>query len=407
MSKKSYDYLTSLLDADSLVDTLSSKNIVNYFLINIDNFSNINNAYGYEIGSRVLQEVSKYLTLSKPHATTLYRYNSDRFVLLADQNLSIQEIKKICESLLSFFAQTDIVIDDDIEFKVSLSISVSTAKGSINISQAEVAMQELRESKRNHFILFNPYSEFVHKQQQNIYWIHKIKEAVLNEEIVAYFQPIINNHTGKIEKFECLARLKDDDEIISPVLFLGAAKLTGNLPYITKSLIAQSFKKFSDTEYEFSINITGDDLSQDYLESFLLKNVNKYNIDPSRVVLEILEDIDTLDKGTTLKQLNALRENGFKIAIDDFGAENSNFSRLLDIEPDYLKIDGAFIKNITTDTKSQIIVEAIVGICKKSGIKVIAEFIHNEEVQNKVKELNIDYSQGYFFGAPSPELAVL
>ena len=288
-----------------------------------------------------------------------------------------------------------------------MSIGVSIGLGNINITQAEVAIDELRMCKRNHYNLFNPNSSYVHSQQQNIYWIHKIKDALLNEEIVAYFQPIINNHTGKTEKFECLARIKDDNEIISPFMFLEAAKLTGNLSYITRSLISQSFKKFSDTKFEFSINITGDDLSQGYLEFYLLKYAHKYHIDPSRVVLEVLEDITTLGHGTTLKQLHSLRKIGFKVAIDDFGAANSNLSRLLEIEPDYLKIDGAFIKNIVSDKKSQIIVDAIILICRESGIKIIAEYIHDEEVQKRVKALGIDYSQGYYFGMPSPELKVI
>jgi diguanylate cyclase (GGDEF)-like protein len=399
------DKLTDIPNVDSLINRLSMLEKVNIFLINLDNFSNINNAYGYEVGDIVLQNTAKYLTLCKPQTASLYRFYADKFVLLDEGELTAAELGKSAESILSFFSESEITIDDDIEFKLSLSIGISrAARGTINLTQAEIAIDELRICKRNHFNIFDPSSSYVHAQQQNIYWIHKIKEAVVNEEIVAYFQPIINNHTSKVEKFECLARIKDDDEIISPFMFLEAAKLTGNLSYITKSLIAQSFKKFSNTDYEFSINITGDDLSQGYLEFLLLKNVNKYGIHPSRVVLEMLEDIATLGDGTTLSQLQSLRENGFKVAIDDFGAENSNLSRLLEIEPDYLKIDGAFIKNIIADKKSQIIVDAIILICKRSGIKIIAEYIHDEEVQNRVKELGIDYSQGFYFGAPSPEL---
>jgi len=404
----SCDKLTDIPNVDSLIKRLSSLEKINLFLINIDNFSNINNAYGYEVGNVVLQNTAKYLTLCKPHTASLYRFYADKFVLVDESELTSVELGKSAESILSFFSESEIIIDDDIEFKLSLSIGISrAARGTINLTQAEIAIDELRRCKRNHFNMFNPSSSYVHAQQQNIYWIHKIKEAVINEEIVAYFQPIINNHTGKVEKFECLARIKDDDEIISPFMFLEAAKLTGNLSYITKSLIAQSFKKFSDTEYEFSLNITGDDLSQGYLEFFLLKNVNKYGIHPSRVVLEMLEDIATLGDGSTLRQLQSLRESGFKVAIDDFGAENSNLSRLLEIEPDYLKIDGAFIKNIIADKKSQIIVDAIILICKQSDIKIIAEYIHDEEVQERVKALGIDYSQGYYFGEPSPELKVL
>jgi len=407
MSFESCDLVVKVADAKDLEKLLKEKDIVNYFLFNIDNFSNINQAYGYETGTKVLQQFVRYLNIAKPFCSKIFSFFSDKFVLVDERELSQEEIIRIVESILSFFSQSDLIITEDIEFRISLSIGVSTAKGLINISQAEIAIKELRESRRNHYMIFNPHSDFVQKEKENIHWIMKIKEAVAEENIIAYFQPIINNNTSKVEKYECLARLKDDETIVAPFFFLKAAKVTGSLPYVTKALISQSFKKFSEYKYEFSINITGEDLVEDYLEDFLLKNVHKYNIDPSRVVLELLEDITSLDKGTTLKQLDALRKHGFQIAIDDFGAENSNMSRLLEIHPDYLKIDGAFIKNIVSDEKSQIIVDAIVSICKRSGIKIIAEYVHSKEVYEKVKSLQIEYSQGFYFSEPKSELVTL
>lgn len=394
------EYLSSNRE---LLKALKSSKKVNYFLVNIDNFSSINDTYGFEVGDRVLEELSHFLNMIKPINAKVYRFCSDKFVLLDEQELDEEEIVQISEEILSFFSQVEIEVDD-ITLKISLSIGISIGQGLINIVQAEVAMKELRENNRNHYKIFNPLSSFVHKQQQNIYWIHKIKEAVADESIIAFFQPIVNNSTQRIEKYECLARLKDDDEIISPYLFMEAAKVTGNLPYVTRSLIGQSFKKFSGTNYEFSLNITSEDLSLEYLEELLLKNVAKYKINPSRVTLEMLENITTLDEGTIMTQLMSLRMNGFKIAIDDFGSANSNLSRLLEIEPDYLKIDGSFIKNIITDKKSQIIVDAIITICKSSGIKMVAEYVHNEEVQDRIKELGIEYSQGYYFGEPRADL---
>ena len=390
---------------DTLVEKLKESQELSLFLINVDNFSNINNAYGYEIGTKVLEELIYYLDLAKPESALLYRYNSDKYVLLEERNLSDAELIAIADAILSFFSQVELSVDG-VDMRISLSIGVSKGSGLVNISQAETAIEELRMAKRNHCALYNENSYFVKNQKRNIHWILKIKEAVENEDILAYFQPIINNHTGKIEKYECLARLRDADEIISPYYFLDAARVTGNISYVTRSLIMQSFKKFSGTEYEFSINIAASDFLLDYLEFFLLKNAKKYDIDPSRVVLEMLEDITTLDSGSTLQQLNALRERGFKLAIDDFGAENSNLSRLLEIHPDYLKIDGQFIRNIVDDEKSQIIVDGIVSICKKSGIKIIAEYVHNEAVQEKIHSLGIDYSQGYYFGEPQAELVI-
>ena len=396
--------ITDISDKYALEALIKKTKHINFFLVNIDNFANINHAYGYEIGDSVLCQFARYLDIVKPIGATLFRYNADQFVIVDEKLLDEETLQKNAESILSFFSQADITIDEDISLRLSLSIGISTGSGLINISQAEMAIGELRQSKKNHYKIFNPYSEYVHQVQENIYWITKIKEAVVNEDIVAYFQPIVNNKTQKVEKYECLARLRDDDSIISPFFFMNAAKSTGSLSYVTKSLISQSFKMFSTNEFEFSLNITGEDLLENYLEAFLLKNVAKYNINPSRVVLEILEDIATLDNDLILQQLNSLRENGFQIAIDDFGAQNSNMSRLLEIEPNYLKIDGAFMKNIVDDEKSQIIVDAIIMICRRSGIKIIAEFIHNEEVQKRVEALGIDYSQGYYFSEPKPYL---
>lgn len=387
----------------ALIGRLKSSQEVNYFLIDIDNFSNINCAYGYEVGNQILLHVTRYLTMLKSKSMTLYKFSTDRFVLIDESTCKDEELQKIAQTILSFFSQTDLVVGD-VELKISLSIGLVRGVGLSNIFKAEMAIKELRTSKRNHFIFFNPNSEFVQEKEKDIYWILKIQEAVANEDIVAYFQAIVNNSTKKVEKYECLARLRDDDEIISPYSFLEAARVTGNLSYVTRSLISQSFKKFSETEYEFSINITGEDFLQDYLESYLLKNAQKYNIKPSRVVLEMLEDITTLGSKLIVHQISSLRKKGFKIAIDDFGAEQSNFSRLLEIQPDYLKIDGLFIKNIVDDIKSQLIVDAIVLICKKRGIKIIAEYVHNRAVLEKIEELGIEYSQGYYLGKPSPNL---
>ncbi len=403
MQELCHDILTNLPNNRALIERLRVGKRANYFLLNIDNFSNINNAYGYDVGDHVLTEIAKYLAMFKPLSSQVYRFCSDRFVILDESALSVEELETACESILSFFTQTELSIDD-ININISFTIGVSVARGFINITQAEWAMKEARDLSRNSYKIFDASSEFIYKQQQDLHWMQKVKEAVDSENIVAFFQPIRNNKTKKIEKYECLARIHDDDEDVSPIVFMESAKLIGGTSYITKAIIMQSFKKFAETEYEFSINITSEDLNLGYLEGFLLKYINKYKINPTRVVLEMLEDISSLGGSQTLEQLNLLKMNGFQIAIDDFGAENSNFSRLLEIDPDYIKIDGAFIKNILTDETSQVIVDAIIMVCRARGIKIIAEYIHNGAVQAKVEELGIDYSQGYYFGKPCKTL---
>ena len=407
MENKYNDQLTNISNRLALMEYLEEIEYANIFLINIDNFSNINSAYGFEFGDKILIEVARLIGIAKPTTSRLFRINSDEFVVVCLNKISIKYLSNAASSMISFFDQMEMEVIEDIFIKVSISIGVAIGKGSDLLNYARIAIKELREHRRGSFKIYDPNSTFIKKQKENIYWIQKIRKAFEDEKLTAYFQPIVNNKTKKIEKYECLARINEDGILIPPIRFMDASKLTGTLSLVTRAMIDQSFKMFSHNDYEFSINITSTDLYLEYLEHFLLKNAKKYNINPSRVVLEMLEDIGTLDAPEILVQLNSLRSYGFKIAIDDFGSKSSNLSRLIEFSPDYLKIDGSFIKNILTDNKSLIVVEAIVLLCERSNIKVIAEFVHNQAVQEKIEELGIDYSQGYYFGEPKPDLVSL
>ena len=395
------DQLTSLDNRFALLEYIKLNSRLNVFVINIDNFNNINNAYGYVVGDEILVIIAKHLQLLKPKNAKLFRFDGDEFVFIVNDFFNFRELKEFSESILSFFNQTEIELDhDDIIIKISVTIGVAMGNGIITLNHAAAAVHEARLYKKSSYKIFETKSEYAKKQQENIYWINKIRGAIEDEKLLGFFQPIRNNETKKIEKFECLARIDDDEGLVSPIRFMEACKMTGTLSLITRRIVTNAFKVFSGTDYEFSINITSNDINLGYLEEFLLLNVKKYNVDPSRVVLELLEDIVTLIESNMLEQINSLRKRGFKVALDDFGVENSNFSRLLELNPDYLKIDGLFIKDILENEKSELIVETIVHLCKKRGIKVIAEYIHNEAVLQKVEAMGIDYSQGYFIGEP-------
>ncbi len=399
------DQLTGLDNRFALLEYIKLHSRLNVFVVNIDNFSNINSAYGYVVGDEILVNIAKHLELLKPKNAELFRFDGDEFVFIVNDFFNFRELKEFSESILSFFNQTEIELShDDIIVKISVTIGVAMGNGIITLNHAAAAVHEARLYKKSSYKIFERKSQYAKKQQENIYWINKIRAAIEEEKLLGFFQPIYNIKTKKIEKYECLARINDDGGLVSPIRFMEACKMTGTLSLITRRIVSNAFKVFSESEYEFSINITSNDINLGYLEEFLLLNVKKYNVDPSRVVLELLEDIVTLTESNMLEQINSLRQKGFKIALDDFGVENSNFSRLLELHPDYLKIDGVFIKDILENEKSELIVETIVHFCKKIGIQVIAEYIHNEAVLNKVEAMGIDYAQGYFIGEPKETL---
>ena len=374
---------------------------INLLLLDIDSFSNINDSYGIECGDFVFKKVEEVLRNFRFESIAIYKLESDEFALVSENILETDSIIEMANQISSFFNESTIELDDELSITISFSMGIALGKGLSVLNQARLAIKDLRQHTRGTYKVYDLKSSYIRAIYDNVYWVNKIQEAVLEGNIIAFYQPIINNKTKKIEKYESLARIDDDDAFVSPYHFMDAAKSTRLLSFITKSMIKQACKTFRGTEYEFSINITNDDLQLGYLEEYLLRNAALYNIEPNRIVLELLEDILSLDAGITLKQLDSLREKGFKFAIDDFGSESSNFSRLLEFQPHYLKIDGAFIKNILTDEKSQIITQGIVHIANQMGIKTIAEYIHSEDVQKKIEELGIDYSQGFIHGEPS------
>lgn len=399
------DQLTGMQNRFALMDYLTSTSHMNIFLINLDNFGSINKGYGFIVADEIFIEITRLLRVIKPHNAEIFRFDGDEFVFVFKGFMSIKDINNFCKTIISFLTQAEIDLDKyDITMKISASVGVAMGVGLHVLKHARVAIDEVRQHNKGGYKIYSSRSKFALLQEENIYWVNKIKKSLENEALSAYFQPIVDNKTGKIYKYECLARLHDLDVVVSPFRFMQASKITGTLTLVTKMIIHQSFEKFSTNKYEFSINITGTDFYASYLEDYLLEHCEKYHIEPSRVVLEILEDITTLDDSNILDQIASMRKKGFKVSIDDFGAENSNFSRLLEFHPDYLKIDGAFIKDILTDRQSEIIVEAIVSVCHKSDIKVIAEYVHSQEVLEKVLSMGIDYSQGFYYGKPCADL---
>ncbi|MDD3835596.1 MAG: EAL domain-containing protein, partial [Sulfurimonas sp.] len=179
----------------------------------------------------------------------------------------------------------------------------------------------------------------------------------------------------------------------------------GFISSITKTMINKSFDFFRDSEYEFSINITERDLLDGYLCKFLKEKLEFYKIESPRVIFEIKESV-TLAKSHSkiIKELDALREMGFKIAIDDFGVNDSNFSKLTSMNFDFIKVDGTFIKELKLDGKSKDILRAIVNFAKTLNIEIIAEYVEDEETYQIIKECGVHFVQGYFIAKPAPIL---
>lgn len=392
-----YDSLTSLHNKTYLEQIVEDEKDRTLILLNVNNFSYINTAYGFELGDKVLIRVANILK-KRCQAFATCRINSDEFALLFNYEV---DIKKTIKDIRSYFYGEVIYIDD---IALNLSFSYGAVLGNTSLlHSAALALKQAKENGKNNLYIFNKSAENIGSlQRKSFIEANNLLHKALNEDrIVPFFQGIRNNRTKEIIKFEVLARIEGENgKIISPSMFIEPACLAGLLPEITKVIIDKSFKAMAKNSYTFSINISEDDLTKNYLIAYLDKKSLEHGIDTHRVILEILEGMSMKNKVNNINQLNLLKDRGYALAIDDFGSEYSNFGRVLDLDIDFLKIDAKYIKDIHTNAKSYEITKSIVFFAKNVGIPCIAEFIHNEEVQNIVNDLGIDYSQGFYFSKP-------
>ncbi len=371
--------------------------------INIDHFDFINTIYGMGKANKLLKECAKRLNIFLANNARLFHITADEFVVLIT-NPSIGQDLLLAHQIKALFKEVSVDFDEHSHFIV-FSIGIDKGKGKILFVNAKAASKEARYFGGDQAILYTPQSDYMREQRDNLHWIGILKKAFKEDRIFTFFQPIINNKNPEIKHYEVLCRLMDENNnLVDANKFIHSAKLVGLITQITKTVIDKTFKVFEHNDYNFSLNISIYDLHENYLVDFLAYKCKRYNVTPNRIYLEIVEDI-ILSKTTFLdEQVIRLKESGYHVIIDDFGSDKSTYSRMFDLQADFIKIDGSFIKALNKDKSYEIIVQSIVDFANKSGIKTIAEHVENEEVYEMVKKLGIDYTQGYLLGEPSSEL---
>jgi len=396
-----HDGLTSLHNSVALQKALDEENFEYFMLLDIAQFTYINKQYGKEFGDQVLISVAELLKIHCNHHIYLYKIESDKFVFLL-RNMGVKKVEEFAQQIHAFFDARKIELDL-IPLGISFHIGIAPVNDSPDVMiHAEYALDITKKLGARIYSFYNEKNEFIQKNKDMVEWMTITKEMVEHERIVPYFQPIFDRKSKKIEKFEVLARGLHEGKVVSPYFFIEPAEQLGLISSITKMMIQKSFKYFKEYDYEFSINISERDLYENYLFNYLKIKSQEHGIDPSRVTLEILETITAgLDHDTLLHQINQLKSEGYKISIDDFGTANANFSRLMTMNFDYIKLDGTFINGIEHNRKKQLMVQSIVELAKVLGVKTIAEYIENETVFSAVEECGVDMMQGYYIGKPN------
>jgi len=398
----STDKLTGLYNRLKLIEDLKDKKNVKLILINIDSFKEINNVYGYEIGDKILKTLAERLkSFVSNHNFQVYKLSADEFAILVDRYFPQKAFEMFINELIYYIESNPIEINGySIKIDITLGIADSTEGNCKNLlEKADMALKYAKQQKRP-YIFYREDLNIQKKYQENRYWLNVLKDAIKQDSLIVYYQGIFNNKINKIEKYESLIRLKLEDKVISPFSFLEVAKKSKLYPEITKKAFSEIVKYAKD--HEISINISVMDILNEDVVSYILNTLKNNNL---KITFEILESEGIENYAEASQFIKNVKEYGCKIAIDDFGSGYSNFAHILNLNVDYLKISESLIKNLDTDKNSQIVVETIVGFAKKLSIKTIAEFVHSKEVFDKVVEMGIDYSQGYYISEPKPNIS--
>lgn len=376
---------------------------LNFTIIYIDvqNFSHINDSFGQSVGDAYLQETAQILKeiagsiSSDAHLETdVYRMGSDEFVLICSH-------AEYIELVISKLKETYIIEHGGIDMPLSFTFGIANSDTKHSqaslLSRAEIAS---RYAIRKHlrFAYYDEDALLEKRHKANLEWVKKIAQAFSEGLFSVHFQPIALTANTEIVKYEVLIRMYDKEKelMISPAEFLSVLQNSGHEKELTKLVIDQSFRSYEKCRVDLAINMTRDDLDEDII-GYLIAKAKKYNIEPKAIVIELVESEELLKEKyiTIIKQI---KRAGFKIAIDDFGTGYSNFAYLTKIKPDYIKIDGSLIEHINTNTETRQIVEGIYSFANNLGIEVIAEFVSSNELYEAVKEIGIEYVQGYHIG---------
>jgi PAS domain S-box-containing protein/diguanylate cyclase (GGDEF)-like protein len=397
------DRLTKIYNRLKLKNDLLNASESTLILINVDNFKDINNLFGLYFGDQVLIYIANLLKeISTKYICNCYRISADEFMLLFDKDISIEEIELVINEIEKIL-KAEIFSHEEITFDIDLSYGVvqnnfSRDKNML-LSMAEIAMHTARKEHK----LFDIYSRdnnLRKNYEHNFKWNKKLKLALEENRIDVFFQPIVNVKDNNIIKYESLVRyIETDGSIIGPNDFLDVAKRSKIYHKITQKVIEISSNVFKDRHETFSINFSIEDLLNEDTIDYLLNKVNEYKLN-NRVIVEILESEGIDNYIAVIDIIEKLKMNGIRIAIDDFGSGYSNFSYLVSLDIDILKIDGSLIKDIDTNKSGQSIVKSIINFTKELGIKTVAEFVCSKEIYDLLKEMDIDYFQGYYISKP-------
>ncbi|MGB5438546.1 MAG: EAL domain-containing protein [Gammaproteobacteria bacterium] len=385
--------------------------------MDLDNFKVVNDTCGHSAGDELLKQLTIKLRMELREADTLARLGGDEFGILFD-GCSIENAREPADIIRKLVEEFRFSQEDKI-FRIGASIglaAINEDSGSLSdvLSAADSACYMAKEQGRNRIHVYQANDEALVERSGQMQWVQRLQDTLEQNRFRLFFQPIqklntVSGETGRLHGEVLVRMLDEENKLVGPGSFIPSAERYGLMPAIDRWVVSNTFRMLAQAARNngnniniCSINLSGQSMSDDRFMEFLVKEIESSGVSPSQLCFEITETAVIGNLCNAASLISSLRKMGCRFALDDFGVGLSSFSYLKTLAVDYLKLDGYFVKNMVTDTLDRTMVEAINKIGHSMDIKTIAEFVEDETILAAVREVGIDYAQGYVIGKPVP-----
>jgi len=425
-----HDEITGLLNRSRFIDLVEhwimSAGLKSHTgvlcLIDMDQFKLLNDTFGHGAGDEYLRRLSSVLKAVLNDARKLSpgdfddepmlsRLSGDEFAFFLPGIASekgfalIEKIRIAVEGYYFSEASSSLTVSAGVAIYPEHGLSIKDL-----LSKADAAMYRAKELGRNRVHVYRPEDQDLEKMHSRLSWKEKILKGLKEDRFTPWFQPLLDLKENKVHHYEALARLvSEDGKVLLPGAFIDIAERFGIIGMIDRVIIEKTMRKQSEmkatgVELSFGMNLSGKDLGDTELLDFIKAKIKETGADPKGLVFEITETAAIGDLEKAIKFVRALKEIGCHFSLDDFGVGFTSFTYLKEMQVDYIKIDGSFIRKLHENPNDQVFVKAITDLAKGLHIKSIAEFVENETTLEILKSFGVDFAQGYLVGKPSPEL---
>ena len=390
-----------------------------FLFVDIDRLHIINDRFGHVVGDEVISTVTGILSGIARSPDAVASLSGDLIGLYLDTATEAQAVDAAKKVLHAVMTAAVTAVHKSMDLSVSIGIALipkHAATGSQAVNIAEVACQSAKSRGTGQYVLFQNLDASIMQRHADLSEIGNLQSALIEDRFVVFAQKIRSLQSDEpARKFELLTRMLDKaGNLVPPQNFLSAAERYQMMPALDRWVIAHALKQLSEAENmlemnlsSFGINVSGQSIADEGFSEFVVSSVQESGLSPDSICFEITESAAVKSIEQALKFINDVRDIGCSVALDDFGTGYCSFSYLQDIPVDFLKIDGTFVTNIADNPLSEAIVQAVVGIARVKGVATIAEYVEDAVIAARVRELGVDFGQGFDIGRPEPLADVL